>query len=64
MTSPPNILWLCTDQQRCDTIGALGNLLVRTPAVDSLVAEGVAFTQAFCQSPVCSPSRASFLTGR
>ncbi|MBC8351093.1 MAG: sulfatase-like hydrolase/transferase [Planctomycetes bacterium] len=62
--APPNILWLCTDQQRFDTIGALGNDLVQTPNIDRLVDEGVAFTQAYCQSPVCTPSRASFLTGR
>ena len=59
----PNILWICTDQQRYDTIGALGNLSVSTPNIDSLVAEGVAFTHAYCQSPICTPSRASFLTG-
>jgi arylsulfatase A-like enzyme len=64
MTTRPNILWLCTDQQRWDTIAALGNTSVRTPHVDSLVNDGVAFTNAFCQSTVCSPSRASFLTGR
>jgi arylsulfatase len=64
MPAPPNILWLCTDQQRWDTIAALGNTLIRTPHIDSLVADGVAFTNAFCQSTVCSPSRASFLTGR
>jgi len=64
MTTRPNILWLCTDQQRWDTIAALGNKLVSTPHVDSLVNDGVAFTNAFCQSTVCSPSRASFLTGR
>lgn len=62
--APPNILWLCTDQQRFDTIAAMGNNLLRTPNIDRLVDEGVAFTQAYCQSPVCSPSRASFLTGR
>jgi arylsulfatase len=62
--SVPNILWLCTDQQRFDTIHALGNDLIRSPNVDRLVQEGVAFTQAYCQSPVCTPSRASFLTGR
>ncbi|MCP4175996.1 MAG: sulfatase-like hydrolase/transferase [Fuerstiella sp.] len=62
--SSPNILWLCTDQQRFDTIRSLGNDLIRTPNIDRLVHEGVAFTQAYCQSPVCSPSRASFLTGR
>lgn len=60
----PNILWICTDQQRYDTIGALGNPHIQTPNLDRLVAEGVAFTHTFCQSPVCSPSRASFLTGR
>jgi arylsulfatase len=59
----PNILWICTDQQRFDTIGALGNAHVRTPHIDRLVGEGMAFTHAFCQSPICTPSRASFLTG-
>ena len=59
----PNILWICTDQQRYDTIGALGNPYVSTPNVDRLVEEGVAFTHAYCQSPICTPSRGSFLTG-
>ena len=61
--SRPNILWYCTDQQRFDTIGALGNPHVRTPVVDQLVAGGVAFTHAYCQSPICTPSRSSFMTG-
>lgn len=60
----PNILWICTDQQRADTIHALGNPTIRTPHIDRLCAEGVAFTRAYCQSPICTPSRASFLTGR
>ena len=60
----PNILWFCTDQQRFDTIHALGNPHINTPNLDRLVEEGVAFTHAFCQSPICTPSRASFLTGR
>ena len=59
----PNILWLCTDQQRFDTISALGNKHIRTPNVDQLIAEGVAFLNAYSQSPICTPSRASFLTG-
>ena len=59
----PNILWYCSDQQRFDTIRALGNPNVHTPRLDGLVAKGVAFTQAYCQSPICTPSRASFLTG-
>jgi choline-sulfatase len=64
MTRPPNILWICTDQQRFDTLGCHGNTFVRTPNIDRLAADGVLFENAFCQSPVCSPSRGSFLTGR
>ena len=63
-TARPNILWLCTDQQRYDTIRALGNSRINTPNIDRLIGEGVAFERAYCQSPVCTPSRASFLTGR
>ena len=59
----PNILWICSDQQRWDTIGALGNPHVRTPHLDRLCQAGTAFTHAFCQSPICTPSRSSFLTG-
>lgn len=61
--SRPNILWYCTDQQRFDTIKALGNPYVDTPNIDKLVESGVAFTHAYCQSPICTPSRSSFLTG-
>ena len=64
MTSKrPNILWICTDQQRYDTIHALGNEHIQTPNLDRLCAEGVAFTHAHCQSAICTPSRSSFLTG-
>jgi arylsulfatase A-like enzyme len=62
-TGRPNILWLCTDQQRYDTLGAQGNRHVRTPRLDELWRSGTAFTHAYCQSPICTPSRASFLTG-
>jgi len=64
MNLPPNVLWVCTDQQRYDTINALGNPHARTPHLDRFIGEGVSFDNAFCQSPVCAPSRASFLTGR
>ncbi|MBR90597.1 MAG: sulfatase [Verrucomicrobiales bacterium] len=64
MPGKPNILWICTDQQRADTISALGNPYIRTPHIDALAANGTAFTKAYCQSPVCTPSRASFMTGR
>lgn len=59
-----NILWICTDQQRFDTLGCYGNSFVKTPNIDRLAAMGTRFTQAYSQSPVCAPSRASFLTGR
>ena len=55
---------ITTDQQRYDTIACLGNKHIRTPNIDRLASEGAAFTHAYCQSPVCTPSRASFLTGR
>ncbi len=64
MHSAPNILWICTDQQRWDTLGCYGNPFVNTPALDNLAANGAFFQSAYCQSPVCTPSRASFLTGR
>ena len=64
MPKQPNILWICTDQQRYDTVHALGNNKIQTPHTDRLIRDGVAFTHAYCQSPVCTPSRASFLTGR
>ncbi len=60
----PNILWICSDQQRSDTLGCYGNEFVCTPNLDKLAETGVLFEQAFAQNPVCTPSRASFLTGR
>ncbi len=59
-----NILWFCTDQQRFDTINCYGNPYVETPNMDRLAKMGVRFNKAYTQSPVCAPSRASFLTGR
>ncbi len=64
MAPRPNILWICTEHQRFDTIRALGNEHIRTPNLDRLVAQGVAFTHAFSRNTVCTPSRSSFLTGR
>ncbi len=60
----PNILWICTDQQRFDTLNCYGNPFVQTPNLDKLAQTGVLFEHAYSQSPVCTPSRASFLTGR
>ncbi|MCH7726995.1 MAG: sulfatase-like hydrolase/transferase, partial [Planctomycetes bacterium] len=60
----PNILFIMTDQQRWDCLGANGNKRIRTPNLDRLAAEGANFTHMFVQSPVCVPSRVSFFTGR
>lgn len=59
----PNIILIMTDQQRHDTIGALGAPWMRTPALDKLAAEGVAFTNCHTTSPVCVAARASLFTG-
>jgi arylsulfatase A-like enzyme len=64
MTGRPNILWYRTDQQRSDTIRALGNPHINTPRLDELCRRGVAFRRAYAQSPICTPSRATMLTGR
>lgn len=60
----PNILWVCTDQQRFDTIQGLSNSLISTPNLQKFMGEAVTFTNTFVQTPICSPSRGSFLTGR
>jgi len=60
----PNVLLICTDQQRYDALGAAGNPHIRTPHLDRLAGQGVRFDQCYVQAPVCGPSRASLMTGR
>jgi arylsulfatase A-like enzyme len=64
----PNIVFLLTDDQRADTIAALGNRQIKTPNLDRLVHNGFTFTHAFTMGSavpaVCVPSRAMLLTGR
>lgn len=64
MTDRPNILFLFTDQQRFDTIAALGNPLIKTPALDRLVNEGTAFTHCYTPTPVCMAARSALVTGQ
>lgn len=59
----PNILFLFTDQQRADSIRALGNPVMQTPHLDRLCREGTAFTSAYSPSPECVPARCSLITG-
>ncbi len=60
----PNVLILYTDQQRWDALAAAGNERIHTPNLDALAARGVVFDHAFCNCPVCMPSRMSMLSGR
>jgi len=64
----PNVLVLFSDDQRADTIAALGNPHIQTPHLDTLVRGGTAFTRAYCmgamQGAVCVPSRAMLMSGR
>lgn len=62
--SRPNILLICTDQQRFDALGAAGNAAIDTPNLDRLATQGVRFDRCFVQSPVCAPSRASLMTSK
>lgn len=64
MTHKPNILFIFSDQHRHNVLGCAGHPLVQTPNLDRLASEGARFTEAWCQSPVCQPSRASVITGR
>lgn len=60
----PNILLITTDQQRFDTIAALGNQEIYTPHLDWLVDEGITFTNAYTDCPICMAARCTMLTGR
>ncbi|HEX3956168.1 MAG TPA: sulfatase-like hydrolase/transferase [Trebonia sp.] len=61
--SDTNIVVLMTDQHRIDTLGCYGNQVCQTPAIDGLAARGVRFANAFTPTAMCTPSRASLLTG-
>ncbi len=60
----PNILFIYSDQLRADSIGCAGNKDVKTPHIDRLAGEGVRFENAFVSYPLCTPFRASLLTGK
>lgn len=63
MPERPNIILIITDQQRMDTIQALGNSHMETPNLDRLVREGVSFSNCHITAPSCVPSRASLFKG-
>jgi choline-sulfatase len=59
----PNFVLFNPDEWRADCAGCYGHPVVETPNLDRLAAEGVRFDQCHTQHPVCSPSRAAFMTG-
>ena len=63
--APPstNLLFILTDNQPAAILGAYGNTDVRTPHIDRLAAEGVRFSNAFAVNGMCSPTRATLMTG-
>ncbi|MCG6154924.1 sulfatase family protein [Rubinisphaera margarita] len=63
MSDRPNIIFIITDQQRFDTINALGFPYMETPHMDRLVNEGTTFTNCFITAASCAPARASLFTG-
>lgn len=64
MANKPNILYVFADQMRASALGCMNEEKVYTPHLDRLASEGVLFRQAIANTPVCTPSRGSLLTGR
>ena len=63
MKKRPNLLFILTDDQGAWAMRCAGNTDIHTPNLDRLADEGTRFENFFCASPVCSPARASILTG-
>lgn len=64
MTTPKNLIFFLTDNHARSMLGAAGHPIIRTPNMDRIAAGGVRFTNAYCVSPLCCPSRAAIATGR
>ena len=63
MGNRPNVIFIMTDQQRADTLGAAGCEWMITPSLDRLAQDGVLFGNAFCCGAACVASRAALFTG-
>jgi arylsulfatase A-like enzyme len=60
----PNFVFVLTDDQRFDSLGSVGNSIIKTPNIDRLAKSGVLFTNHFVTTPICSVSRASIFSGQ
>jgi len=60
----PNIIFLLTDDQRGDSLGCMGNPIIKTPNIDNLAENGILFKNAFVTTSICMTSRASIMTGQ
>ncbi|MBT3388372.1 MAG: sulfatase-like hydrolase/transferase, partial [Desulfobacula sp.] len=60
----PNILFIMFDQMAAPALPCYGNQVVKAPNISKLADEGVTFENAYCNSPLCAPSRASMMTGQ
>lgn len=60
----PNVLWICTDQHQYSSLSCADHPVIETPNIDRIARYGVQFTDAYCPSPVCGPSRAALFSGR
>lgn len=60
----PNILWFFSDQHRGQALGCAGDVNVRTPHLDRLAGDGIRFSNAYSNTPICAPFRASLYTGK
>jgi len=60
----PNIIFILTDDHRWDAFSCMDHPFLKTPNLDRIAGEGVMFENSFCTTSLCSPSRASFLTGQ
>ena len=62
--TPPNFIFLLTDDHRWDALGAMGNPVIKTPNLDGLARDGILFTNAYVTTSICAVSRASILSGQ
>lgn len=62
--TPPNVLFIISDDLSAEALSAYGNRQCQTPNIDRLASRGIRFTRAYCQYPVCGPSRAALMAGK